>query len=122
MRSKLAVKLNQKLNNRFKWHLPLQKPDGLKVLINITASWFIKEVEDTRFADLHYSFPSYFGGLDKPIGNQNLWVYFTRNAQGDYQLSINGPLTQECMAQIACRFNEVVDELARELKPSRKQA
>ncbi|WP_409371304.1 SDR family NAD(P)-dependent oxidoreductase [Legionella quinlivanii] len=118
---KKSSRLKLKLKKLFKWQLPLQKPDGLKVLINITASVFGKEVADTQFADLHYSYPSYFGGLNRPIGNQNLWIYFSRNAEGDYQLSINGPLTLECMAQIACRFNEVIDELVKQIAGSQKQ-
>lgn len=108
--TKINTKIKNKINKLFKWNMPIQKPAGLKVLINMTAGFFKKDSENNHFADLEYSFPNYYGGLDRPIGNQTLWVYFTKNSRGEHILSINGPLTTECKDQIALNFNQLIEK------------
>ena len=105
---KINSKIKNKLNKLFNWNIPLQKPDSLKVLINITPSFFVKESEHMSFANIDYTYPSYLGCLDRPIGNQTLWIYFSRNLLGEYKLSINGPITTECKEQIALNFNKII--------------
>ena len=104
------VSIKQKLNQLFKLNLPLtlQEPEGLRTLISITPSFFTKEFQNTSFADLKYTYPSHFGCMDRPIGNKTLWVYFSTNQHGEYQLSINGPLTTDCKDQIALEFNKIL--------------
>ena len=46
--------------------------------------------------------------MDRPVGNQTLWVYFSKNQQDEYQLLINGPLTEECKRQIAIELNALI--------------
>lgn len=106
----------QKLNKLFHLNLPLQKPKRLRVLLSITPSFFSKEQHNTRFADIDYSFPKHFSCMDRPISNRTLWVYFSKNQQGEYQLSINGPLTAECTDQIALEFNRFIAALLKHEK------
>ena len=54
--------------------------------------------------------------MDRPISNRTLWVYFSKNQQGEYQLSINGPLTAECTDQIALEFNRFIAALLKHEK------
>lgn len=102
--------IKYKLNKLFDLKLALQKPAHLNVLIGITSSFFGKKNENMNFADLNYTYPSHFGSLDRPIGNQALWIYFTKNQQGEYQLSINGPLTIDGKEKIALEFNKVLSK------------
>lgn len=111
--SKIAcIKKNNSIKHRFntlfKLNRPLQKPKRLRVLLSITPSFFSKELQNRRFADLDYTFPSHLGCVNRPIGNQTLWVYFSKNQQGEYLLSINGPLTTECKDEIAKHFNHMM--------------
>jgi hypothetical protein len=104
-----AVLLKYRLNQLFKINIPLQKPHRLRVLISVTPSFFMKEsYDEMRFANLNYTFPSDYGCLDRPVGNQTLWIYFTRTLQGKYLLSINAPLTTECKDQIAKELQQVM--------------
>jgi acyl transferase domain-containing protein/acyl carrier protein len=100
--------INALLNKLFKIHLPLQKPEGLRVLISITPSFFSHTPPHRRFADLEYVFSSHYGSADRPIGNRTLWVYFSKNQDGEYILSINGPITTVCKEKIAADFNEFI--------------
>lgn len=110
---RINSKIKHKLNKLFKWNIPLQKPARLKVLINITPSFFVKELPHMSFANIDYTYPSYFGCLDRPIGNETLWIYFSNNSLGEYQLSINGPLTTECKDQIALNFNKIISKFGK---------
>jgi hypothetical protein len=65
-----------------------------------------------RFADLEYNFPNHYACSNRPIGNRTLWVYFTRNQEGECLLSINGPLTQEAKDQLALEVNKIIAKLA----------
>lgn len=107
-RRKISIKRN--INQLLNLNIPLQKPDGLRVLISITPSFFATKHQDMQFADLRYSFPSHFGCMDRPIGNRTLWIYFSKNQSGGYQLSINGPLTEDCKDQLARHFSKIIAE------------
>ncbi len=100
-----------KLNKLFNLKMPLQKPDRMRVLLSVTPSFFTKETPEMRFANLDYSFPGHFDCMDRPVGNQTLWVYFSKNQQGEYQLSINGPLTSECKQQMAIELNTLLAKI-----------
>ena len=103
--------IKYKLNQLFKWNIPILPPKKLNVVISITPSFFAKEPEQMRFGNIDYHYASHFGCLDRPIGNQTLWIYFTKNQNGEHQLSINGPLTTACKDQFASHFNEVLTNL-----------
>ena len=105
---KKRVIIKHKLNQLLNGNSALQAPDRLSVLISITPSFFVREPEDMHFANLDYTFSSHFGCLDRPIGNQALWIYFTKNQKGEYQLSINGPLTTACKDYISAEFNHII--------------
>lgn len=107
-----VLSLKNKMNTLFKWKLALQKPARLRVIISITPSFFTRESVDQKFANLGYSFPSHFGCMDRPISNRTLWIYFSRDQEGNYQLSINGPLTKEAKERISIHFNELIAKLA----------
>ena len=100
--------IKNKLNHIFRINLALQKPNPLGVLISITPSFFVKETQTMRFANLDYTFASHFGCLDQPIGNEVLWIYFTKNQYGEYIVSINGSLTTACKDKIALNFNTII--------------
>ncbi len=94
--------------------ISLQPPHPLQVVISITPSFFIDTPPEHHFANLNYSFVSHFGCLDRPVGNQTLWIYFTRDQHGDYYLSINGPITTDCKNQIAREVNDVITQLLKQ--------
>jgi len=104
------ISFRYKFNKLFNRDLPLLKPDSMRVIINITPSFFTKELEYMRFADLSYTYPSHFGCEDRPVGNKALWVHFSQNPHGDYMMSINGPLTTYCKDQIADDFNTMISK------------
>lgn len=104
--------IKYKFNQLFNLNIPLQQPHGLDVLICVTPSFFITEIQNTHFANLNYTFASQYAALDRPIGNKGLWIYFTKNQNGEYLLSINGPLTKACKDQIALEFNNVLSTVA----------
>ncbi|CAM2802873.1 SDR family NAD(P)-dependent oxidoreductase [Legionella worsleiensis] len=105
---KYSLLIKNKINQLFNLNIPMQKPDRLRVLISITPSLFVKEQHERRFAHLNYSYPSHFGCMDRPISNKTLWIYFSKNQHGEYILSINGPLTQECKDQISNEVNKII--------------
>lgn len=116
--NKIINFMKYKCNQLFNLNIPLQQPHGLDVLICITPSFFITEIQNTHFANLHYTFASQYAALDRPIGNKGLWVYFTKNQHGEYLLSINGPITKACKDQIALEFNKVLSAISSpELSP-----
>ncbi|MBA2649964.1 MAG: SDR family NAD(P)-dependent oxidoreductase [Legionella sp.] len=107
---KKIVLLKYKFNTLFKKNLPLQQPKDLEVLISITPSFFLKENPKLDFAGIDYTFASHFGCLNRPVGNQVLWIYFSKNQYGESILSINGPLTTACKDQIASEFKNILHE------------
>ncbi|OGV44123.1 MAG: hypothetical protein A3F46_10645 [Legionellales bacterium RIFCSPHIGHO2_12_FULL_42_9] len=109
--NKKRTVIKYKLNEFFNLKMPLQQPDGLSVVISITPGFFVKEHPERHFANLEYTFSSHFACLDRPIGNHTLWIYFTKNQDGDYYLSINGPLTSACKDQMAYEFNQIIAQL-----------
>ena len=108
---KIKIKITYKLNKLFKLNLPLLKPRRLRVLINITPSFFIKEPRDLNFAGLDTTIPNHYDSVDRPIGNETLWLYFTKDQHDKYRLSINGPLTIHCKNQIAYELNHVMAKI-----------
>jgi hypothetical protein len=96
----------------FNWNIPLLKPRPVNVCINITAGFF-KDPPHMRFADLDYNYATHFASLDRPIGNQYLWIIFTRNQNGEYLVSINAPLTEKCRDQIASEIVKFIKKLVK---------
>ncbi|MBN9229176.1 MAG: SDR family NAD(P)-dependent oxidoreductase [Legionella steelei] len=107
------ILIKSKLNKMFHLNIPLLKPSPVKVCINITAGFFTKEPLHMKFADLDYNYASHFASLDRPIGNQYLWIIFTKNQDGEYLVSINGPLTEQCNDQIARELIKVIKKLVK---------
>ena len=104
--TKLIIK--DQLNRLFHINLRLLKPKRLTVVFNITSGFFIKQPRDNNFADLEITIPNHYGSVDRPIGNQTLWIYFTKDQYNQYGLSINGPLTTHCKDLIAQELNNVM--------------
>ncbi|KTD42529.1 SDR family NAD(P)-dependent oxidoreductase [Legionella oakridgensis] len=100
--------IKQRLHKLFNLKIAPQKPERLRVLINITPTFFSKTAENMSFCNLTYQYPNHFGSEDRPIGNRSLWILFSRNQKGDYLISINGPLTQVCRDQIARDINKII--------------
>ncbi|WP_273198860.1 MULTISPECIES: SDR family NAD(P)-dependent oxidoreductase [Legionella] len=100
-----------KLNQLLKLNIPLRKPERLRVLVNITPSFFSKIVTDKNFANLNYEYPSHYSSENRPISNRSLWILFSKDQDGQYQLSINGPLTPPCKDEIAHTFNKIMAQL-----------
>jgi acyl transferase domain-containing protein/acyl carrier protein len=105
------VLIKKTLNKLFKLKIPLEKPERLRVLINITPTFFIKTAPNMSFANLHSEYANHFGSEDRPISNRSLWILFSRNKEGDYLLSINGPLTKQCKDKIASEFAKILTQL-----------
>ncbi|BCA96874.1 polyketide synthase [Legionella antarctica] len=108
---KTKINIKYRLNQLFRLNLLISKPDRLRVLINITASFFIKEPRDLKFAGLDTTIPNHYGSVDRPIGNQTLWLYFTKDQFNEYRLSINGPLTVVCKDLIAQELKHVMTKV-----------
>lgn len=106
------ISLKYKFNQWFKLNRKLYQSEGLRVLISITPSFFSKDHSPQRFADINYTYANHFGSADRPTGNRTLWVYFSRNQQGEYLLSINGPITTDCKDLIADEFNSIISSFA----------
>lgn len=102
------ISMKQRLNQLFKLDMSLQKPERLRVLVSVTPSFFTKERPDMSFANLDYSYPNHFGCMDRPIGNRTLWIYFSKNQDGEYQISINAPLTIECKNKIGNGLSQFI--------------
>ena len=107
----IKFKIKNKLNKTCKLKLPLLEPDRLRVLINITPSFFIKEPLDPQFSGLIATIPNHYGSVDRPVSNQTLWLYFTKDQYNNYRLSINGPLTVACKNQIAEDLKQVMSRV-----------
>ncbi|WP_131777542.1 SDR family NAD(P)-dependent oxidoreductase [Legionella cherrii] len=107
-----AISFNTSLKRKFSKLLnrkrPLQKPERLRVLINITPSFFSKAVPESSVTTLKFQYANHFGSEDRPVNNRSLWVLFSRNQEGEYLISINGPVTPECKELIAREFNQVI--------------
>jgi acyl transferase domain-containing protein/acyl carrier protein len=103
--------LKHRLNRLLHTNLRLLKPNRLTVVYNITASFFIKQPRDNKFADLDITIPNHYGSVDRPIGNQTLWIFFTKDQFDQYRLSINGPLTTDCKDLIAQELNYVMTKI-----------
>ncbi|WP_131780551.1 SDR family NAD(P)-dependent oxidoreductase [Legionella bozemanae] len=106
------ILIKSKLNKIFNLNIPLLKPSPVNVCINITEGFF-KEPPHMKFADLDYNYASHFASVDRPIGNQYLWIIFTRNQDGKYLVSINGPLTEKCNDQIASELIKLIKKLVK---------
>ena len=109
--SKLTTLTKRFLKRWFAWSIPLFKPAPVQVLISVTPSFFVKQATNGTIADLQLSYPHHFAYADRPVGNKALWVYFSRDQQGLYQLSLNGPLTKECLDEIAQQFNHIMAKI-----------
>ncbi|WP_240489575.1 condensation domain-containing protein, partial [Legionella parisiensis] len=109
---KKNILIKSKLNKMLHLNIPLLKPSPLNVCINITEGFF-KEPPHMKFADLDYNYASHFASLDRPIGNQYLWIIFTRNQDGEYLVSINGPLTEKCNDKIASELVKFIKKLVK---------
>lgn len=103
--------IKDRLNRRLHTKLRLLKPDRMSVVFNITASFFIKEPRDNNFSDLDITIPNHYGSVDRPIGNQTLWIFFTKDQYDQYRLSINGPLTTDCKDLIAQELKNVMAKI-----------
>ncbi|CDZ78850.1 Polyketide synthase PksM [Legionella massiliensis] len=108
-KTKLAIR--NRLSQLLHINLRLLKPQPLTVVFNITQGFFIKEPRDTRFADLEVIIPNHYGSVDRPIGNQTLWIFFTKDQYDQYRLSLNGPLTPECKDLIAEELIKVMTKV-----------
>lgn len=106
--SKCTSRMKQRLNLWFGCSIPLQPPMPLHTLISITPSFFVKQTHALRIADLHGYFPHHYAYADRPVGNRTLWIYFSKDQQGEYQLSLNGPLTKACKDEIAFQFKKLM--------------
>lgn len=102
------------LSNKIRGHLQRWfglsrlKPAPMNALISVTPSFFAKQVGSEYIGNLQLSYPNYFAYADRPVGNKALWVYFTRDQQGEYLLSLNGPLTKACQDEMARLFNQIM--------------
>lgn len=105
---KKRISMKHKLNQLFKLGISLQKPERLRVLISVTPSFFSKGLPDMHFANIDYTYPNHFACMDRPIGNRTLWLYFSKNQYGEYQISINAPLTTECKDEIGKGLNQFI--------------
>jgi hypothetical protein len=103
--------IRDKLNRLLRTNMRLLKPKRLTVVFNITTGFFIKQPRDNNFAGLDMSTPNFYGSVDRPIGNQTLWIYFTKDQYDQYRLSINGPLTTDCKDQIAQELSSIMTKI-----------
>ncbi|KTD57613.1 SDR family NAD(P)-dependent oxidoreductase [Legionella shakespearei] len=99
--------LNQHLHTK----LRLLKPNRMSVVFNINASFFLKRPVDDKFADLDMAIPNHYGSVDRAIGNRTLWIFFTKDQNNHYRVSINGPLTSESKDLIAQELNHVMKKI-----------
>lgn len=106
-----TVIIKERFNLLFRTNLRLFKPKRLTVVFNISAGFFIKQPRDTNFADLNITIPNHYGSVDRSIGNQTLWIFFTKDQYDQYRLSINGPLTKDCKDQIAQELKNVMTKI-----------
>ncbi|WP_425324434.1 SDR family NAD(P)-dependent oxidoreductase [Legionella wadsworthii] len=107
----LHTSMKDRLNQLFHLNMPLTKPERLRTLINITPSFFNKTIPDNNFANLSYHYPNHYSSENRPIGNRSLWILFSKDQKGQYQLSINGPLTTECKDELANAVNQIMEQV-----------
>ncbi|PWY55008.1 polyketide synthase [Legionella qingyii] len=100
--------LKRKVNKLFKLNITLQKPERLRILVNITPSFFSKAAPESSHTILKYQYANHFGSEDRPVTNRSLWVLFSKNQEGEYLISLNGPITTQCKELIAHEFNQVI--------------
>lgn len=100
-----------KLNQVLHTNLRLLKPKKLAVVFNIPSGFFIKEPSNNKFSDLEIISPNHYGSMDRAIGSENLWIYFTKDQCDQYRLSINGPLTKDCKDLFAQELNKVMTKI-----------
>ncbi|WP_454780452.1 SDR family NAD(P)-dependent oxidoreductase [Legionella sp. WA2022007384] len=100
--------LKRKVNKLFKLNVPLKKPERLRVLVNITPSFFSKAAPESSNTSIKFQYANHFGSEDRPVSNRSLWILFSRNQEGEYLISINGPVTTHCKELIAHEFNKVI--------------
>ena len=105
------IVIRQQINRLLRTNLRLLKPKRLTVVFNITSRFFIKEPVDNKFADLDMTFPNHHGSVDRPIGNETLWIFFTKDQYNQYRLSINGPLTTDCKDLMAQELKKVMTKI-----------
>ncbi|HHF0572900.1 TPA: SDR family NAD(P)-dependent oxidoreductase [Legionella anisa] len=105
------MSLKRKFNKLFKLNIPLQKLERLRVLVNITPSFFSKAVPDMNVTNLKYQYANHFGSEDRPVNSRSLWILFSKNQEGEYLISINGPITTQCKDLIAHEFNQVLAKI-----------
>jgi len=103
-----TISIKDKLNTLFKLQLPLLTAGRLRVIISITPSVFTKESENRSFADLDYIYPNRFSFIDCPSDNKTLSLYFSKDEQGKYLLTINGPLTPYCKDTMGNEFIKIM--------------
>ena len=98
-----------KINSWLHLNLPLLKPAHLRIILSITPSFFAKEPPSREFANLSYFYPGHYACMDRPVGNQTLWIYFSQNQEGEYQLSLNGPITPAAKKLIAMDIERMMN-------------
>ncbi|WP_454785288.1 SDR family NAD(P)-dependent oxidoreductase [Legionella sp. WA2024007413] len=107
-----AIRFNalfkRKINKLFNLKIPLKKPERLRILVNITPSFFSKAVSESSNTNLKFQYANHFGSEDRPVSNRTLWILFSRNQEGEYLISINGPVTTHCKELIANEFNKLI--------------
>lgn len=103
-----------KLNRLFNLNLAMQKPHPMRVLLSITPSFFNKSPEIDPDQHLEYLYPGHYDCMDRPVGNQTLWIYFSKNALDQYHFSINGPLTTEAKELLAIKFQNLIVEVVKQ--------
>lgn len=106
-----STNLKMKLNKLFKTNIPLQKPERLRVLINITPSFFGKLDHDLSFSPLSVQYANHFSSEDRPTNSRSLWILFSKNQKGEYLFSINGPLTVEAKNLIAAELTQIITKI-----------
>jgi hypothetical protein len=73
----------------------------VRILLTITPSFFYQSPQQLQFADINYRYASHFGFLNRFMGSKALAIYFSKDQDGNYLLSINGPITQYAKQQLA---------------------
>lgn len=53
----------------------------------------------------------HYENVGPSIGNQTLWIFFTKNHEEEYRFSINGPLTSVCKDKIAQELHRVMTNI-----------
>lgn len=107
----VRINFKDKINQLLHINLKLLKPKPLAVVYNITSTIFDQKPYDNRFSDLTVNVPNHYRSVDRPIGNETLWIFFTKDSHNQYRISINGPLTTDCKDRIAHEFMHTVAKI-----------